>query len=127
MKPQTTNEMRTSIKSAISMDPALFQYLRYRWRAPLALVSTLFALNLLDTLTTHIGLQLGAVEANPIVANLIGEVGAAPAYAAKISFVLIAGILLLRMGRTTALSWLNRGMAMIVALNIIVLTYQVSS
>lgn len=128
MKSQTTTgELRTIVKSTTSIDPALFQYLRHWWRAPFALLGTLLALNLLDTLTTHIGLQLGALEANPIVAGLIGDIGEAPAYAAKLSLVLIAGILLLKLGRTTALSWLNRGMVVIVASNIVVLTYQLSS
>lgn len=89
----------------------------------LGLVYLLLALNALDVLTTHIGLQMGAVEANPLVAGLMGGVGEATTYAIKISVVLVAALFLCKLGKPLALKWLNLGMATIVISNLAVFAY----
>ena len=88
----------------------------------MGLVYILLALNVLDVLTTHIGLQMGAVEANPVVAGLMGGFGEGATYLVKISIVLAAALLLARLGRPQALKWLNLGMAGIVVSNLFILT-----
>ncbi len=88
----------------------------------IGLVYILLALNALDVLTTHIGLQMGAVEANPAVAGLMGGVGEGATYLVKMSVVLAAALLLARLGRPQALKWLNLGMAGIVVSNLFILT-----
>ena len=87
------------------------------------LVYILLALNALDVLTTHIGLQMGAVEANPMVAGLMGGVGETATYCIKLSVVLAAAVLLCKLGKPLALKWLNVGMAGVVISNLAVFLY----
>ncbi|MEE8471330.1 MAG: DUF5658 family protein [Dehalococcoidia bacterium] len=89
----------------------------------IGLVYILLALNALDVLTTYIGLQLGAVEANPLVSGLMGGVGEAATYVIKISVVLAAALLLCKLGKPLALKWLNLGMAAIVTSNLVVFAH----
>jgi hypothetical protein len=88
----------------------------------LGLVYILLALNALDVYTTHIGLQMGAVEANPVVAGLMGGIGEPATYAVKVAVVLAAALVLCRLGKPLALKWLNLGMAGIVISNLVILT-----
>lgn len=89
----------------------------------LALVYLLLVLNILDVLTTHVGLQLGALEGNPIMAGLIGGVGEAATYAIKLSVVLAVALLICSMGKLQALKWLNLVMGATVVSNLAVFAY----
>ncbi|MEE8374491.1 MAG: DUF5658 family protein [Dehalococcoidia bacterium] len=91
------------------------QALNHLW-----LVYILLGLQALDVLTTHIGLQMGAVEANPVVAGLMGGVGEAATYAIKMSVVLTAALVLCKLGKPQALKWLNLGMAGVVVSNLVI-------
>ncbi len=94
-----------------------------KWRAPFILAGLVLALNALDILTTHVGLRLGALEANPMLAGLIGVMGEAATFTVKMFVVVIAAALLCKLRRTAALKWLNLAMAAIVVSNFAVLTY----
>ena len=87
-----------------------------------ALMYLLLFLNMLDALTTHIGLQLGATEANPIMSNLIGEIGELPTYVIKLLIVLIAAIVIIKMGKNQALGFLCLGMTAVVTSNLVIFT-----
>ena len=91
-----------------------------RTHRSLAPVYVLLGLNALDVLTTHIGLQMGAVEANPVVSGLMGGLGESSAYLIKLSVVLIAALLIWKFGKLGALKWLNLAMAGIVTSNLII-------
>ena len=84
------------------------------------------ALNALDMLTTHVALQLGAVEANPIVAGLIARSGEAVTYSLKLLLVLAVAALLYKTRRLLLFNWLNLGMGLVIVSNIGVLTYSLS-
>ena len=86
------------------------------------LVYLLLALNILDILTTHIGLQSGAVEANPLISCLIGEFGEASTYIIKLSVVFAAALAISRLGKTHALALLCCGFAAIVISNLTIFT-----
>ena len=92
------------------------QALNHLW-----LVYVLLGLQSLDVLTTHVGLQMGAVEANPVVAGLMGGIGEAAAYAIKMTVVLAAALVLCKLGKPQALKWLNLGMAGVVISNLFIL------
>ena len=87
----------------------------------MGLVYILLVLNALDALTTHVGLQMGAVEANPLVAGLMGGLGEVATYAVKAAVVLAAALVLRRLGKPLALKWLNVAMAGIVLSNLVIL------
>jgi hypothetical protein len=110
---------RTAQKAAAVTKGALNTTVR---ESHIGLVYILVALNVLDVMTTHIGLQMGAVEANPVVAGLMGGFGEGATYLVKVSVVLAAALLLARIGRPQALKWLNLGMAGIVVSNLFILT-----
>ena len=86
----------------------------------LRLVYLLLALNVLDVLTTHSGLETGAAEANPLVAGLMGGVGETATYVIKLSVVLTAALLIWKLGKPQALRWLNLAMAAVVFSNLVV-------
>ena len=48
------------------------------------------ALNASDIVTTHLAMRLGALEANPIVAGLIGTAGETTTYSLRLLIVLVA-------------------------------------
>ncbi len=85
-----------------------------------ALMYLLLFLNILDALTTHIGLQLGATEANPIMSSLISEIGEASTYAIKLVVVFVAAIVIIKLGKNQALGLLCLGMTAVVISNLVI-------
>ncbi len=90
-------------------------------RAAAALVGLLVLLSALDAATTHIGLSLGASEANPLMSGLISSVGATPAFVAKLAVVLVAAMGICLLGRPRILVWMSLAMAAIVSSNLAVI------
>jgi len=84
------------------------------------LIYALLFLNVLDIITTHIGLKLGASEANPLMSILIGELGEASTYCIKLLVVTIAALLIFRTGKHIILSLLCLGMTAVVLSNVII-------
>lgn len=81
------------------------------------------ALNALDVLTTYIGLRLGGLEANPIVAGLMARSGELATYGLKLLIALMVVTLLYKLKMQPLLKWATIGMAAIIVSNIAVLTY----
>ena len=91
-----------------------------KWGQRRALIAggVLLPLHGLDAVTTHIGLQYGAVEANPLMAGLMGCMGEAATYAAKLLLVLLAVALLLKLGKSRVVGLLSLATAAIVSWNV---------
>ena len=79
--------------------------------------------NGLDVVTTHLALQVGAVEANPLLGELKSTLGEAAGYALKLLLAVIVAVLLYRTGRAFLFKWLNTGLGLVVLFNVAVLTY----
>ena len=79
------------------------------------------ALNALDILTTDVGLQLGAVEGNPIMGRLIAEAGEAGAYSVKLLLGLGVVALFYKTRRLWLFKFVNLGMGLVIVSNIVVL------
>ncbi len=110
--------MRTATSRAIAATQTFGQTRSQLTAGPIYI---LLLLNALDVLTTHIGLQMGAVEANPVVSGLMGGLGESAAYMIKLTVVLAAALLIWKVGKVGALKWLNLAMAGIVASNLMIL------
>ena len=80
-------------------------------------------LSALDVLTTHLGLRLGAVEANPIMGGLITGLGEFATYGLKLFFALVVAALVHGISRPHLFKWLNLTMGLVIFSNIAVLAY----
>jgi hypothetical protein len=58
------------------------------------IVILLTLIQLLDAVTTHIGLNMGAIETNPIINNFIDKFGIVLFYIGKLSLGIVSGLLL---------------------------------
>lgn len=84
------------------------------------LIYILVFLNILDILTTHIGLKTGASEANPIMSGLISELGEAFTYCIKLTIVLVAALVIFKLGNHQSLILLCLGMTAVVISNLVI-------
>lgn len=75
------------------------------------------SLNALDVTTTHVAMRLDALEANPIVAGLMGTAGEAATYSLRLLIVLAATVVLYKMRWHLLLRPLGVLMAMVITSN----------
>ncbi len=79
--------------------------------------------NGLDILTTHFALQMGAIEANPILSGVNSTFGEAAGYGLKLLLAVVVAFLIYRTGRAFLFKWLNAGLGLVILFNITVLMY----
>ncbi|MEE8518544.1 MAG: DUF5658 family protein [Dehalococcoidia bacterium] len=89
---------------------------------PIRLVAMWMGLNILDVLLTMHLLGIGGAEGNPFLAYVQDYVGAGPMLTLKLALALLAGGILLRLGRVRLLPIARRGMALVVLYNLAVLS-----
>ena len=82
-----------------------------------------FLLSVLDILTTHVGLQVGAIEGNPIFNSLAGALGETPGYGLKLFTALIVAVSLYKMRMILLLRAASLALGVIIISNIVILTY----
>ncbi len=78
------------------------------------------SLNALDVTTTHLAMRLGALEANPIVAGLMGTAGEAATYSLRLLIVLAATVVFYKIGWQLLLRPLSVLMALVITANLAV-------
>lgn len=78
------------------------------------------SLNALDVTTTHLAMRLGALEANPIVAGLMGTTGEAATYSLRLLVVVAATAVLYNMRWQLLLRPLSVLMALVIISNLAV-------
>lgn len=93
-----------------------------RWLCPdLALACLWLALNVLDLVTTQLGLGVGAVEANPVTSWLIGSSGEVITYCLRLTMAAAAALCCYRLGHLVALKWASVLLGAVVISNIAVI------
>jgi len=82
-----------------------------------------FALNGLDVILSHISINLGAIEANPLISITASAYGEIAGYGLKLSLTTLVVFLLLKTEKAKFFKWLNTGMFLVILFNISTITY----